>query len=398
MKSTLRNFLIAGVGTGVLAIATTTATSQDNEPIKIGFAVALSGWMAAYDEDPYKAAILKIEEINAAGGLLGRQIEYQVADTKTDPTLAVSAATTLVDWGADTMVVSSDYDMGSPSAFVAQNAGLIAISAGASDPLMGTQGVGPYTFSAHTAGQTAAFVMAEYAFKELGMKTAYQLVDVSIQATQSFCAGFQEAWENLGGTTVGKDTFQNVDSSFAVQITRIKGLQEEPDAIVLCGNVPVGVTATRQLRAADINTPIVAETGMSGDFWLEGVPGLADFYVPTLMSINEPDPREEVRSFLKAYEARWDGLPTSEYSVLGYCTVEQWAHAVARAETIETDAVVSVMNKFDDEPTTCGPTSYTDKIHIQINRPQLIMKVEDGAFRPQTMFRNEAVPDFELFR
>ena len=58
-----------------LAVATVSsgAHAQDEEPIKIGFAIALSGWMANYDVEPHNAAEMVIEEINKNGGLLGRQ-------------------------------------------------------------------------------------------------------------------------------------------------------------------------------------------------------------------------------------------------------------------------------------------------------------------------------------
>jgi branched-chain amino acid transport system substrate-binding protein len=184
--------------------------------------------------------------------------------------------------------------------------------------------------------------------------------------------------------------------SIAVQITRIKDLEEQPDFIFMCSSLPEGPIAVRQLRAAGIDVPILADTGMSGDFWLEGVPGLQDFYVPTLMSIAQEDPRPEIGTFLEAYESRWGAPPTTEFAVLGYCTIEQWASAVEKAGTVEAEAVVQVMNQFDDEPTTCGPTSYSEETHIQVDRPQLVMRVEDGAFRPVGMFRNQFVPDVEL--
>src|SRR5690606_29957567 len=121
-------------------------TAWADDPIKIGFAIAQSGWMANYDIGPYRAAVLKIEEINAAGGLLGRQVEYRVIDTKTDQTLAGTAASELLDWGADILVVPTDYDFGAAAALAAQGAGKIAISPGAGDAKMGVQGVGPYVF------------------------------------------------------------------------------------------------------------------------------------------------------------------------------------------------------------------------------------------------------------
>lgn len=396
MKTIMQHIRRLGLGGLTIAVAGWTSVAQADEPIKVGFAAALSGWLAAYDEEPHKAAVLKIEEINKAGGLLGRQIEYNVIDTKTDPTVAGSAAASLVDWGANVLIVPPDYDMGSPAALVAQNAGTIAISTGASDPKMGAQGVGPYVFTAHTAGQAAGIVMAEYGYKKLNLKTAYMLEDVSMEATKSSCAGFVAAWNAAGGTLLGRDTFQKEDPSIAAQITRIKGLPEAPEFVFMCSSLPEGPSAVRQIRAAGIDVPILSDTGMSGDFWLNGVPGLKDFYVPTLMSIKGGDPRPEINTFLEKYKERWDALPTTEFSVLGYCAVEQWARAVEKAQSVESDAVLAVMNQFRDEPITCGPTSYTDQIHIQVNRPQLIMKVENGSFRPQELYRNEFVPDLKL--
>ncbi|MGK9338463.1 ABC transporter substrate-binding protein [Sinorhizobium meliloti] len=395
MTPKLVNYLSLSAGCLSLALLVSTASAQDKEPLKIGFATALSGWMAAYDEEPHRAAVLKIEEINKAGGLLGRQIEYKVIDTKTDQTLATSAANSLVDWGANMMIVPPDYDYGSPAALVAQNAGLIAISTGASDPKMGVQGVGPLVFTAHTAGQVAGIVMAEYGHEKLGAKSAYILEDVSMEATKSSCAGFTAAWNKVGGELAGRDTFQRDDPSIAAQITRIKALSKAPDVIFMCSSMPEGPAAVRQIRASGIETVILSDTGMSGNFWLNSVPGLKDFYVPTLMSITG-DPRPEVNKFVEAYKARWDALPTTEFSVLGYCAIEQWSRAVEKAQSVDSKAVVDVMNSFKDEPITCGPTTYTDQVHVQVNRPQLIMKVVDGAFQPVEMYRNNFVPDLKL--
>lgn len=56
----------------------------DDENIVIGFATAESGFMEAYDKPAQEAAMIRIEEINAAGGLLGKQIQVVKADTKSD--------------------------------------------------------------------------------------------------------------------------------------------------------------------------------------------------------------------------------------------------------------------------------------------------------------------------
>lgn len=380
----------------VASLAASGAVAQESEPIKIGFAIALSGWMANYDVEPHRAAVLKIEEINAAGGLLGRQIEYKVVDMKTEQRLAATAAAELIDWGADMMIVPPDYDYGAPAALAAQNAGLLAISTGAGDPKMGVQGVGPLVFTAHTASQTQGIVMAEYGYDKLGLRNVFMLEDVSIEYSKSVCAGFVAAWENLGGELVGSDTFKNDDASIAAQITRIKGMETQPDAVFMCSYTPGGGSALRQIRAAGIDLPVMSGTGMSGNFWLDAVPGLKDFYIPAIMSLSGDDPRPEINEFIEAYTARWNESPTTEFSVLGYCSIEQWAAAVESVDSLESQAVVDAMNQYKEQPFSCGLTTYTDQLHIQVDRPQLIMKVEDGAFRAIEMYRNKYMPDMKL--
>ena len=135
---------------------------------------------------------------------------------------------------------------------------------------------------------------------------------------------------------------------------------------------------------------------MTDNYWLGAVPELKDFYIPAIMSLYGDDPRPEINQFLKAYKARWNEDPTSSFAVLGYSSIEQWAHAVEEAKTTDSQAVVNVMNHYHDQPFTVGLTSYTDQLHIQVDRPQLIMKVENGSFHAVEMFRNDFVPDMKL--
>ena len=64
---------------------------------------------------------------------------------------------------------------------------------------------------------------------------------------------------------------------------------------------PGGVSATRQLRAAGINQPLLGSESWDGDFWLEGVPNLSDFYLVTYGSVFGNDPRPDVAEFMKKF-------------------------------------------------------------------------------------------------
>src|SRR5256886_13558660 len=110
---------------GVLAASSTlwcTRTWAADE-IVIGFATAASGVMQAYDKPAQDAALIRIDEINKAGGLLGKKIKAVFADTKTDQAEGAKAGLAVLDQGADLVVVSCDYDFGAPAALQAQSAG-----------------------------------------------------------------------------------------------------------------------------------------------------------------------------------------------------------------------------------------------------------------------------------
>ena len=297
------------------------AQAADDEVV-IGFAVAESGWMNAYDGPPLKGAMLAIEEFNAEGGILGMPIRAVVADTKTDTVQGARAAAEVIAEGAQFMAVSCDYDMGAPAATVANDNGIIAISFCASDAKMGVQGIGPYAFTMEIFGQGEGAVGAEYAWDQ-GWRKAYALLDASIEYDKSICHGFLEHWKKLGGEVVGVDTFMQEDASIASQITRYKQAaaeKGEPEVMMLCSYIPGAVSAIRQMRAAGIDVPLVGGDSMDGHYWVEGVPGLSDHYAVTFGSMYGDDPRPEVNDFFERYRAKY-GEPETSFPLNGYSVV-----------------------------------------------------------------------------
>ncbi|MEO5615753.1 MAG: ABC transporter substrate-binding protein, partial [Cypionkella sp.] len=91
------------------ATALVTPALADDDKIIVGFATAESGFMQGYDKPAQDAAMIRIKEINEAGGLLGKQIEVVNADTKTDRAEGAKAGLSVIDAGADMVVVSCDY-------------------------------------------------------------------------------------------------------------------------------------------------------------------------------------------------------------------------------------------------------------------------------------------------
>jgi branched-chain amino acid transport system substrate-binding protein len=391
MKTYLKLSTAAALGALMLAAPLAMA---DDEKIIIGFATAQSGFMQAYDKPAEDAAKIRIDEINKAGGLLGKQIEFVVADTKTDRAEGAKAGLEVIDKGADLVVVSCDYDFGAPAALAAEGAGKVSFFICAESIKAGIQGVGPNSFSASVLAAVQGATMAEWAYTKKNARTFYRLLDTWTEYNKGICDGFDWMMPKLTeAKLVGEDTFKNDDASIAAQITRIKSLPEEPDAIMLCTMMPGGVSAVKQLRAAGINSIILNGSGMSGSYWLSAVPDLSNFFVPDQGSVHGDDPNPKVNEFNAKYKEVTGGDPSSQYVYPGYVMVDVWAKAVERAGTTETAAVVAELEKMRDEPTLFGPRTFTSELHHQNKGRYLITAVEGG--KPKVVDEwtiSEAIP------
>lgn len=365
-----------------LLAATTALTSPaaaDDDRIVIGFATAETGFMQAYDKPAQDAAMIRIHEINAAGGLLGKEIEVVNADTKSDRAEGAKAGLSVIDEGADLVVVSCDYDYGAPAALAAEGAGLVSFFLCAESIKAGIQGVGPNSFSASVLAPVQGATMAQWAYEKKGVRKFYRLLDTWTEYNKGICDGFDWMLPQLADATlVGEDTFVNDDASIAAQISRIKALPEQPDAVVLCTMMPGAVSAVKQLRAAGIDTMILNGSAIDGSYWLSAVPNLSNFFVPVQGSIYGDDPNPAVNTFNEVYTKETGAGPATQYTYPGYVMVDVWAKAVERAGTTETSAVVAELEKMHDEPTLFGPRTFTPELHHQNRARYLIVETRDG--------------------
>ncbi|MGX1108523.1 MULTISPECIES: ABC transporter substrate-binding protein [Bradyrhizobium] len=352
--------------------------------IVVGFATAASGFMQAYDKPAQDAALIRIEEINKAGGLLGKKIKPVFADTKTDQAEGAKAGLAVLDLGADLVIVSCDYDFGAPAALQAQAAGKVSFFLCAESIKAGIPGVGPFSFSASVLAPVQGATMSEWAYTKKNARSFYRLLDSWTVYNKGICDGFDWMLPRLKeAKLVGSDTFKNDDASIASQITRIKSLPKEPDAIMLCTMMPGAVSAIKQIRAAGIKSMILNGSGVDGSYWMNAVPDLSNFYVPVQGSVYGDDPNPKVNEFNKKYKEVTGGDPSSQYVYPGYVLIDVWAKAVERAKSTDAAAVVAELEKMNNESTLFGPRTFTKDIHHQNQGRYLIVDTEAG--KPQVI-------------
>ncbi|WP_292585228.1 ABC transporter substrate-binding protein [Mesorhizobium sp.] len=361
------------------------AMADDQKEILIGAATSFSGWMAAFDVNPTRAAELAVEDINAKGGVLGKKLRLVQIDTKTDQALTAKAAQELVGQGVPMLMTACDFDSGAPAALVAQQSNILAISSCGADIKYGNMTVGKDVFTMASDAAATGAIMADWATKKMGWKKAYVLLDTFIEYDKSLCRGFVDRFKQLNGDAgiVLQDTFKNADVSVAAQISRYNALTEKPQLMMLCSVPPGHASALRQFRSAGINIPVLAGTGGDGSAWHSAVPGLTDYYhLNYSADAGVTEPRADAEAFFKKYEAKYGERPGSGQGVTGYSVIEAWAKAAERAGSTDPEKVRAELEKFKDEPLVAGLTTFTPELHINQQRPMLIIQTKDGKPTP----------------
>lgn len=381
---------------GVSHLPAARAASDD---IVIGFATAQSGPEVPYDADGSRMAQLWIDETNAAGGLNGKKLRAVFADTKSDRTEGAKAGQAVLRDGAAVVVVTCDYDYGSPAALQAQRAGVISVSICAGDPKMGPLGVGNLAFSASNTAQAEGAALAQFAAETKKFSTGYVLLDDSIEYDKSLCAGYEWLFPLKGGKIAGRDTFKNADPTIAAQITRLATLMksEKVEMIMFCSYSPGGPSAIRQLRAAGIDLPIMTGVGLDGTYWLGAVPNLSEYYVAVQASIF-PDPRASVEAVKAKFKAKYGAEPINQHAYPIYAWFQLWAKAVAKTKTTDGKAVVAEMETYKKEDTALGPRSFSKDLHIQATVPLVINEFTDGKGKATVVVEAPDVPRDVLYR
>ena len=280
-----------GAGEAPAAAEEAAAPAEEaGEPIKIGGMYNVTGGMSSIDDPGLNGMQLMAQQINEAGGVLGRPIEIVAIDGKTDQTTVTNAMSEMIDVHNVVAIGGlNDSTFALAAGPIAQNAGIPFLTAGATLPTLPEQ-VGDYFFMVPFGDDTQSYAIADYAIEELGATTAWMLVDQAYDFTTALAKFFKERWEESGGEILLEDIYQSGDTDFSAQIARLKELDPQPDVLFVSA-IPneAGIT-TRQIREAGLEQPILSGDGFDTPLIGEVAGDLADdVYYSTHASLDNPD-------------------------------------------------------------------------------------------------------------
>lgn len=379
----LLGLLLAFVLSACNGAATPGANGGDNgdggdggngeEPLLIAILAPLSGDVATFGESTRDGALMAIEEWNADGGVLGRQIETVVEDSQCNPEAAVSAANKVIDQDGAKFIIGEVCSSASIpiSEIVTAKGDVLQMSptSTATGLTVAEDGTTkPTVFRACFIDPFQGAVAATFARENLDAQTAAVFLDQGNDYVRGLAEAFIEAFEASGGEIVVQETYTGEDQDFSAILTLVA--DADPDVLYL-----PDYYSTVNLIAAQAQERGIEATLLGGDGW-----DSADLDTSVVEGgyftnhFSPDDTRDIVQNFVSGYEEEYGSIPDA-LAALAYDATHILLQSIESAGTTNVDEVAAAM-ETGEFPVVSGDISY-DELHNPV-KAAVVLAVQDG--------------------
>ncbi|MBI4866842.1 MAG: ABC transporter substrate-binding protein [Candidatus Wallbacteria bacterium] len=369
------NAIRATLAAALLTLAAPfTLARAEGETIKIGAVLPLTGGIAAFGMESKDGIELAVEEINAAGGVLGKKVEVLVEDDKGDPADTTNAVSKLINTDKVVAllgsVASSCTLAGAP---VANSAKVPMVTHNSTNDKV-TQ-VGEFIFRTcfidSFQGATSAYVAA----KIIKAKTAALITDVNSDYSKGLGEAFVAKFKELGGTITSEVSYQQNDVNFSSQLTKLKGTPA--DVVFIPGYYTEVALILKQAKQLKIGSVFLGADGWDDPKLLELAAEAADgTYIVTHYSPDQKSP--EVEKLLKAYQAKFKRDPAVT-DALAYDSMYVIADALKRAGKVDSLALRDALAATKDLKGATGTITINKERNA--DKAAIVLKVEGGKMK-----------------
>jgi len=358
------------------ALASNSARSA-KKPIVIGWAFHCNGSMAPFDAPALTAAKLRINTVNAKGGVNGRKLKLLTCDTQGNKAdVAKACALRLVGQKANVIFTTCDVDLAAPVVRVAIDRGLLAVAS-----CIGTDQMGPKRFGAKgrlafsygNVAQDEGSAMAQYAWSR-GWKSAALATDTVIVYFRNVVQAFESRFKQLGGKIVAKETYQSLGGNNVQNaVSRLNGVKSDVIVTSTAGAFGALSTMITGLRSVGNNTPVLNSWAGDGTYWLPPNPKVTNYWFLTFASSFGDDPSKAVNTLAKQVKAATGGFITGPSAIDGVVTAIKRSHGSTKGITL-----AKTMEKFRNVPTISGNVSFSKKLHTVFGRRYRVIRIQNN--------------------
>lgn len=365
--------VIAGCGGGTTGDEKSGASG---DVIKVGINTELSGGAASYGTNARDGALLAIEHINANGGVMGKKLEAVVRDCKSTADEAMSVSAALVGEKIVAQVgplISSDVQACTPI-MMENKIPLIAPAATAPKVTVNEKGETlDYIFRVCFIDPFQGTLMAQFAYDNLGAKTAAIYKDASTDYGKGLAEYFNKTFTEKGGKIVAEEGFVKGDRDFKATLTKIR--EKKPDFIYVPGYYEEVAPLIKQARELGIDVAIGGGDGWDSPDMVKvaGNTNLNKTYFTNHYSVEDQTPA--VVEFVNAYNEKYKKAPDA-FAALGYDSVKLLATAIERAGSDNPEKVKDALAQVKDFEGVTGKMSIDEK-HNPV-KAGVVIEFKDG--------------------
>ena len=338
--------------------------NKQQDTIKVGLIVELTGDMPGVGASSKNAAQLAVNEQNSAGGISigGKpyQIELVVEDNASKAEQSVAAVNKLITQDNVLAIVGPNASLGAmPAAEIAEYNKTLLITPWSTNPkttLDTTTGKPKdYVFRACYTDPFEGRVLARFVLEKLKAKKVAVLYDVASEAPKSQADLFRLTFEELGGKTVAFETYTTGDRDFSAQLTKIKSAN--PDVIFLPAYYnDVGLIA-QQAHRAGITQPLVGSDAWSSPELIKLSNGTVegDYFANHYASdIATPT----AKKFIDAYTKQYGNIP-DDVAALTYDSMGLLFEAIKKSPSLDRKVVRDSLATLANYPGVTGNIQFT---------------------------------------
>ncbi len=342
-----RSFLMLALATALLVAIV--GCQQAPKTLKVAILAPLSGPAPTFGVLTRDGALLAIDEWNAKGGVLGRKVVPVIEDSQCGADPAVNAANKVIQQDKVHYIIGEVCSSASiPVSEIANKAKIIQVTPASTNPSVTVDSSGntkAYVFRTIFIDSYQGKIAATFAWKYLKAKTAFFLFDQGNDYSSGLTNTFQAEFENLGGTTAGKESYTKTDSDFSAILAKVKSSGAQ--VVYLPDYYNVANLVTKQAKEKGISATFIGSDGWdSPDLDLKAADGA---YFIGAYSID--DPRPEVQAFLQDYGAKYKDdkgapiIPAAQAAV-AYDAVNVLLQGITNAGVDDTTKVKDALEKI----------------------------------------------------
>jgi branched-chain amino acid transport system substrate-binding protein len=351
--------------------------SAAEDTLRIGHTVSMTGGASMWGMSEANALDMLVEEINAAGGILGKRVEIVRYDNRNDAIDSVNVARRLAGDKVIAVIGPAQSGNAIATAPVLERESIPMIVTSATNPYVTieqrTETLRPYAFRPCLIDPFQGTVAASFAYTDLNARKAAILYDVGSDYGQWLSRYFENAFVAKGGEVVAKEAFRSEELDYRAQLVKIRELQ--PDVLFIPTSQKEAAMAARQARDLGITATLLGTDNWGSPDLIElGGTAVDGAYFVNITDLEDPD----IKDFVSKYKARFGADPVLPNPVLAQDALLMIKAAAEKANSFEGPALAEALSNLKDIQVTSGPLTMNPEDHNPLNKPAVIQKVDVG--------------------